>query len=260
LPHYCADLPHKVIDEADDVLKAFELWSDAQSRREYLAQLRWRLLFEFDEPSVPDVNAIYFPADLFKLHDSELFVDCGAFDGDTLQDFVNKSNGSFEQIVAFEPDPINFSRLVDRVHQLPDPLRERIEVHRAALARMPGTTRFAALGSPASHLGEGEIEVELINLDQCLSGRRATYVKMDIEGTESEALAGASEHIRNHAPILAISAYHWQHDLWAIPLLIHSLNSSYSFFLRPHDLEGWDLVCYAIPNSRLQDRPALERQ
>jgi hypothetical protein len=60
--------------------------------------------------------------------------------------------------------------------------------------------------------------------------------------------------IREHSPILAISCYHLQDHLWSIPLLINSLNPDYDFYLRPHDLEVWDLVCYAIPCSR--PRPA----
>jgi hypothetical protein len=48
-----------------------------------------------------------------------------------------------------------------------------------------------------------------------------------------------------------------QNDLWKIPLLIHSINPNYRFFLHPHKLEVWDLVCYAIPRHRLaSDFPA----
>jgi hypothetical protein len=73
---------------------------------------------------------------------------------------------------------------------------------------------------------------------------------MDIEGAEPDALRGAATLIREKSPLLAISCYHQQDHLWSIPLLIQSLNPDYRFYLRPHDLEGWDLVCYAIPNQR----------
>jgi hypothetical protein len=73
---------------------------------------------------------------------------------------------------------------------------------------------------------------------------------MDIEGSEMDALAGASRIIREQGPLLAICVYHKQDDLWKIPLLIHSLNPEYRFFLRPHKLEVWDLVCYAVPKAR----------
>lgn len=88
-------------------------------------------------------------------------------------------------------------------------------------------------------------------LDTELSGLQTTYLKMDIEGAEAASLNGGAELIRRQAPVLAISAYHRQDDIWNLPLLIQSINPNYSFFLRPHLLEGFDLVCYAIPNERL---------
>jgi FkbM family methyltransferase len=258
LPHYGVDLPHGVLEQSHDVLEAFDLWADAESRREYIAQLRWRLVFDFEELGPPALDTIYFPPDLVKLHANELFVDCGAFDGDTLRQFLVTSNGAFEQYIAFEPDPGNFSRLTDSLTSLPDAVRRRIETSRSAVAAEDGTARFSAEGGPSSHVGEGELEVEAIALDGYLRNRRPTFIKMDIEGAEPAALAGACRHIREDAPILAISCYHRQDHLWAIPLLINSINGDYSFYLRPHDLEGWDLVCYAIPRSRLRFEPQAE--
>jgi hypothetical protein len=83
-----------------------------------------------------------------------------------------------------------------------------------------------------------------------LTGAKPTYVKMDIEGSEPEALAGARKIVAEHSPVLAISCYHRQDHLWKIPLQIASLNPNYRFHLRPHDLEMWDLICYAIPPGR----------
>jgi hypothetical protein len=76
-------------------------------------------------------------------------------------------------------------------------------------------------------------------------------IKMDIEGFELEALEGAREVIEKHQPILSICVYHRQNDLWRIPLFIRSLVKDYRLFLRPHDVDGWQLVCYAVPPNRL---------
>jgi FkbM family methyltransferase len=251
LPHYAVDLPHKTIEQSADVLRAFALLADEASRREYLAQLRWRLFFDFDGMAAPETDTIYFPPDLVRLRPDELFVDCGAFDGDTLQQFLAASNGAFEKYIAFEPDPANFSRLGEAVAGLPERVRARIELKRAAISNEDGTVRFSSGAGPSSHVGEGDLEVEAVALDRYLGPRRPTFIKMDIEGAEPEALAGAARHIRDEAPILAISCYHRHDHLWSIPLLISSMNGQHALYLRPHDLEGWDLVCYAIPRSRL---------
>jgi FkbM family methyltransferase len=254
LPHYGADVPHKVIQRADDVLRAFDLWSDDESRREYIAQLKWRLFFDFETMAAPARDAIYFPDDLVKVREDEVFVDCGAFDGDTVNAFLAKSRLAFKRIFAFEPDPVNFARLSESVANLPKEVRARIDLKCAALSALDGAVSFSAQGSPSSFVGEGELKVEAVTMDRYVRDASPTFIKMDIEGAEPEALIGATNHIRETSPLLAVSCYHRQDHLWSIPLLIRSLNPGYTFYLRPHDLDGWDLVCYGIPRSRIPHR------
>jgi hypothetical protein len=123
LPHYSLDLPHKVLLAADKVRAAFDLWHDDASRAEYVAQVRWRLHLDFDNLPPPVLEKLYFPADLIALSPDEVFVDCGAYDGDTIRDFLGVSGGRFRHIHAFEADQSNLTRLVRFVGGLPDPLR-----------------------------------------------------------------------------------------------------------------------------------------
>ena len=98
----------------------------------------------------------------------------------------------------------------------------------------------------------GSLQVESVAIDEALAGPRPTYIKMDTEGSEPDALAGAADTIARHAPALAICSYHQQDHLWLIPAFIRSVSDRYRFFLRPHLLEVWDLVCYAVPAERQQ--------
>ncbi len=254
LPHYAVDLPHHLIEKADDVLCCFDLWEDDESLQEYVGQVQWRLSFDFGAMAPPAREAIYFPPGLIELGSREVFVDCGAFDGDTLGLFLRQSKSVFARAFALEPDPANFARLSASAAVLPDAVRSRIELKRAAVGAQEGKVRFLAQGTPSSSVGSGNLEVDCVTLDRYLGDCAPTFIKMDIEGAEPDAIRGAASVIREHSPILAISCYHLQDHLWSIPLLIQSLNPDYSFYLRPHDLEGWDLVCYAIPRSR--PRPA----
>ena len=94
LPHYAVDLPHKVCEQADDVRRAGHLWSDDESRGEYLAQLRWRVLGEFGGLYGPVQHTIYFPQELCPFTDHEVFVDCGAYDGDSIRSFLDQPKRS----------------------------------------------------------------------------------------------------------------------------------------------------------------------
>ena len=67
LPHYVYDLPHKLIESAESIRKAWSLFEDEISLNEYLAQILWRLNPEFDQIPAQADHEIYFPPDLFKL-------------------------------------------------------------------------------------------------------------------------------------------------------------------------------------------------
>jgi FkbM family methyltransferase len=253
VPHYSFDLPHKVLEARDEIREACRIWQDEASRREFLAQIRWRLKLDFDGLPRPVKHETYFPDDLLEIRAEEQFVDCGAFDGDTLRAFLRHAGGgqSFASIDSFEPDPANFKKLEESTSRLSPSIRDKVRIHPCAVGSQTEMVRFDAQSNEASSVGAGTLEVRCVDLDHYLAGRAPSYIKMDIEGFEPEALRGASSIIRRHVPVLAICVYHRQDHLWRLPLFMRSLSEEYRLFLRPHDLEVWDLVCYAVPNKRL---------
>jgi FkbM family methyltransferase len=254
-PWYAFDLPHKVLEAADEIRRACRIWGDDESRREFLAQIRWRTHLDFGGLPRPVTHETYLPDDLFEILGDEVFIDCGAFDGDTIRSFVKRRGESFGFIESFEPDPANFKLLERDVARLPEPIHRKVRVHPNAVGARTETVHFTAQGDEASCVGNGNgtgtVEVACVDLDHFLAGSVPTYIKMDIEGYESEGLEGASQIIRRHAPALAICVYHRQDHVWRLPLQMRALSDEYSLFLRPHLLATWDLVCYAVPRSRL---------
>ena len=133
-----------------------------------------------------------------------------------------------------------------------DLTRAKIHAYRLAAGQRAGLARFNASADEGSALSDrGSIQVECVTLDDFLAAAQPTYIKMDIEGAEPAALAGAAAVIAKHAPLLAICLYHAQDHLWRIPLFLRSLRPDYHLFLRPHQTDGWQLVCYAVPARRL---------
>jgi len=257
LPHYGVDLPHKICSQYEEVRNAFALWADEASRQEYLAQVRWRMHLDFDGLPRPVSCPQYFPPDLFSVLDDEVFIDCGAFNGDTIKALLEVRKGRFKGIVALEPDPANFDALRRYVGGLAENLRRRILLHPLAAAAHTGTLTFDACGTASSGMSAlGTLMVDCVALDELLVGVHPTYLKMDIEGGEINALRGARDLIRRTRPVLAISAYHLQDHLWQVPLLIRSFCDDYAYYLRPHDEENWDLVCYAVPAHRFNPQSA----
>lgn len=251
LPHYACDTPHLVYENEEAVLAAGALWSDAASRREYLGQLKWRAQMDFAFFPAPVSHEIYFPQDLCPLRRDETFVDCGAFDGDTARRFLEVLQNKFRKIFAFEPDPQNFGQLSHWRSTQPEMIKRKIEVTPYAISDIEDTLRFCADGTEASSLGAaGSIEVQTITLDHYFAATPITYLKMDIEGAEPSAIHGAVKVIQRDRPVLAVCVYHQQDHIWVIPNLLNSICENYRFYLRPHLLEGWDTVLYAVPAER----------
>jgi FkbM family methyltransferase len=248
LPHYRLDLPSRMLDSKREAIAAFDLLEDVSSKIEYLVQLRWMLSPDPSSiaPGEP-IEDTYFSRDLIALGVNERFIDCGAFDGDTLKEFLKRTNLLFDQIVAYEPDPQNYQRLQQYVESLPESEQIRIRLEKYALGASPGIVRFEAMGSISSSiLASGSIEVQRNTLDETLKGIAPTYVKMDIEGAELDALQGGVQTIQEHHPKLAVCVYHTQAHLWEIPLRIKELNPLYRLYLRRYDDEFGDVVCYAV--------------
>ena len=144
------ELPHRIIESADDMRPAYDLLSDEVSREEFRAQIRWRCLM--DEACLPTPHAavdMYYPPELFHLSPEEVLVDCGAFDGDSIRSFTNKVGDRFRQIYAFEADAENVSSLGRSIARGFRPmLRGKITIMPYAVARHDGTVRLLCAKVP----------------------------------------------------------------------------------------------------------------
>jgi FkbM family methyltransferase len=251
LPYWLIDSPHRTLAQKEDILKAFDLLEDDESRREFVAQVRWRLLQDFDSLPRPSTQDQYFPDDLFTLEANEVFVDCGSFDGDTIRSML-KHCADFGNIVALEPDPANFNRLQQSLSQLPVAVHNRILPLRMGVGAARGKFSFEATGGQGSNFStKGTIEVQCDALDEILRDRTPTYVKMDVEGAELDTLNGARTIMRRNLAIWAVSTDHKSEDLWRLPLFISAHTNGYHFFLRKYIGEIWDTVYYAVPENRM---------
>ena len=257
LPYLAAGRVADVMASAADVRRAFDLLGDDVSREEFLAQLRWRVRGDFSAVAEPtpgcDAANEYWPTDVVTPGTAEVVVDCGAYDGDTVARFA-AAFGEFDAWIAFEPDPRNFTALQGRLLGLPAKLATRVRVIAAATGASAGAALFAAVGSAASSFAttaiDGAIQVPVVALDEQDLPSPVTFVKLDVEGAEEATLLGARRLLRRDRPLLAVSCYHKQDDLWELPLLVHELLPGARLALRAHAAEAFDLVLYALPETR----------
>ena len=176
-------------------------------------------------------------------------VDCGAYTGDTLAD-AHRHGIDLEQACAFEPDPENFRALAAWARDRPASARFPLFLWPCAVGRSFGETRFRTGAKGASGVADdGDAAVPCVGLDDVIGDYPATLLKLDIEGAEPEALAGAEGLIRRARPRLAVCVYHRPEHLWTIPQLVRRQHPAYDLLLRLHRFNAFDLVMYALPRA-----------
>ncbi|WP_169728203.1 FkbM family methyltransferase [Helicobacter pametensis] len=178
---------------------------------------------------------------IFAFGDSEIMIDCGAFTGDTALKFAQYCK-TYRKIYAFEPDQISYQKLIKNTQNL------NITPFQKGVSSRSDTLSFDIQDSGCSNFnkkGKLQIQVEAIDSLLKIENQPITFIKMDIEGSELEALRGAKQTIQKYKPKLAICIYHRKEDLITIPQYIKSLHPDYKIFIRNHQQIPEDTVLYA---------------
>jgi FkbM family methyltransferase len=236
-------------NEKQAIARTDHLWSDDASRGLYRAILQFRFTMRHDALPGISLDDQYFPSDIPPWPSPVRFADCGAYDGDTLRSLVNGQKAiQVEAVAAFEPDLSNFNKLAES-------LRSGALAHLGFVCLYPcgvgsetATVRFLEGQGEGSRITEaGGTVIQCVTLDSALVGFRPNLIKMDIEGSEVDAVLGARQILRENRPGLALCVYHRPGHLWQIPALIDSLLPGGRHYLRAHAYNAFDLVYYWVP-------------
>ena len=188
----------------------------------------------------------YFNHHFFEYNDKEVFIDCGCFDGQTSKHFfeaVQQRQGKVKKIIAFEPELANYYLCRNNMESIPI-----FEVRNLGVWNEKTTLSFHSGQRGSSAVTQsGDTEINAVKLDEELGEEKVTFIKMDVEGAELNALKGAENVIRINRPKLAISVYHRVDDIISIPEFIISLELDYRLFLRHQTGVYSDTILFGVP-------------
>lgn len=228
----------------DELEYVYSVLSDEKSKQVFRNILNFKI--NHDNTLIEEIydsfERQYFDEALINYKESDVFVDCGSYIGDTIEYYKKWSKDRFSKIYAIESDDENYKIL----NQIED---NRIVPVKVAVWNKKTELHFNNLGSGSGYVNEdGKIVVKADTIDNILDGERADFIKMDIEGAEYYALLGANATIEKHKPALMISVYHKQDDFVRIPTLIKSMNTDYRLYFRHYrKYSVQETVCYALP-------------
>lgn len=168
--------------------------------------------------------------DIFPFYDNEVFVDCGAYIGDTVADFVNEINRSYRAIYTYEISAPTVDIMKKNLQGL-----QNVIYNVKGVSDQKGELGLAGTHGPflGNRLidGEGINKVPIVRLDDDIQ-EPITFLKIDVEGLDKQAIVGAKEQIARHHPKMHIDTYHKLADIVDVPVLIHSIDPTYRFYLR----------------------------
>lgn len=178
---------------------------------------------------------------ILKLTENEVYVDIGAYRGDTVDTFLSYTKENYNHIICAEPDTKTFKKLTDHCVHLP-----RFEAHNVAVTHIDGKIGFTDAHGRQSAVG-GDVMQKSVTLTTLCGDKVPTYIKIDAEGCENEIISASGNIFTTHKPKLNIAAYHKCEDIFTLPILLNRLNPDYRIHLRHHPyIPAWDTLFYCI--------------
>lgn len=224
---------HELKEHVDDFEELYINLEDYRSKKLLYAILNNWVHYDFNTLSevIEKCYDDYFDLDLIPTCNEEVFVDLGAYTGDSTISFLRNYEDSYKKIYAYEITPETYQILVSNLKDYPNVVcyLKGVGDTRSSLSVVNSSADASANTVFVSDNGT----IPMVTLDEDI-GEKLTMIKADIEGFEQEALLGAINHIKNDHPKLLISVYHKNEDLWKIPKMIKEIDPTYKFYLRYH--------------------------
>ncbi len=214
--------------------------ADEESRRVYLDILNFKVSGKIGYllRSFCDKKEVY--KDILQLSKSENIIDLGAYDGDTIREFCEFTNNSYSYITALEPDEKNYKKLIKNTDGMPN-----IKCLNMGVWDKKDTLIFSTKAGRNSKLSADGATIKVTDIDSL--DIPASFIKMDIEGSELKALCGMKKTIKKYRPKLYVCAYHRNEDLFALPMKILELDNSYKIYFRHSKyIPAWESNFYCV--------------
>lgn len=228
-------------EHKSELEEVYNMLCDELSKKVFYNTVMYRITGEINYLFEIETSPLEAYSNILKLNDNEVYCDLGAYNGDTVDEFLLVVSG-YNKIYAFEPDKKNFKKLYKKYGN-----SNNIFLFNSALSDKTGELGFLTNGGRHSVVSENGDKINAVSLDDALKGQKATYIKFDVEGMEEKAILGAKETITLNKPKMLVSAYHKTDDYFVLPKLIKQIRPDYKVYMRHYKyIPAWDTQFYFV--------------
>ena len=232
-------------EHEEELKTAYDLLADEQSKNVFASIVNFKISGNIKHLENITTSREEIYKQIIKPNLNEHYVDLGAYNGDTIKEFLEITKNRYVRIYGVEPDRKNFRKLERAFSE-----KGGIEIYNSAAwctdTELPFSSK-AGRNSSLSNAGATSDMTSARSVDSILKGREASLIKMDVEGAEREALWGCSQTIMKYKPRLMVALYHRTEDIFELPILVNKLNPRYKLYIR-HQLyiPAWETNLYAV--------------
>lgn len=238
----------------EEIEQARALLSDETSKEFFDHILEFKLTGDITHLMAAQTEEDELTKTMVRPNEMTCALDLGAYNGDTVRDLLNAEGNTLKTVYAAEPDARTFKKLAayaeDEMRAKVIPIPAGAWSEKAVLFFDASGNRNASFEKNRSTVlverGVKLKEIAADTVDNMVDGVQVDYIKYDVEGSEKEALLGSVKTVNRCKPRLMVSLYHRNEDLFALPLLLHSLFPSYKkYYLRRRGgIPAWDINLY----------------
>lgn len=230
------------LEHENEIQAVYNMLADDYSKKVYANIINFKISGDIKYLDEVTTSKIEIYKEIIKPNLNEVYVDLGAYNGDTIKEFLTVTRGKYISIYAMEPDRKNFKKLCKNTENL-----LHVFAYNSVAWSNETQIPFSTKAGRQSSVGTSGQLTSARSVDGILEGNQATIIKMDVEGCEREAIWGSAHTIKKYSPKLMISLYHRNEDIFELPLLIKKLNPEYKCYIR-HQLyiPAWETNLYAV--------------
>lgn len=229
----------------EDLIWLYSSFMDYRSKKTLTAilnnwmHLNCELLVQIRESQYP-----FFDLDIIPGNKGAVFVDVGAYDGDSMLNFIRTYGKDYERIHCYEITREMAEAIERKAVRFP-----HVSVHNKAAWSKADTLYLQRKKEKFANCigGFGGEQIEAVTLDEDVE-EKISFLKINTEGTEGEVLKGSIRHIQEEHPIIAVCIAHGFEELCRIPRMIQKMDPTYRFYLRYYggSLVPTEYVLYAV--------------
>ncbi|MEE0265760.1 MAG: FkbM family methyltransferase [Acutalibacteraceae bacterium] len=228
-------------ENKEKIEAAYNLLSDSRSRQvlEYGIKFYYTGKLEYLFKITDDKDEIF--NEILRLDNNESYIDLGAYRGDTIDELIHYGGG-YNKIIAVEPDVKTYKKLCKHIENMPD-----VTAIQKTIWKDDRKLCFSNQKGRGSAIATNGVLIDSVCIDTLSEQFIPTYIKIDVEGAEKQAIAGAVKTLSEYKPKLNVAAYHTFNDLFELVLMVNAINPEYKFYLRHHPyIPLWDTNLYCI--------------